>query len=121
MELTVITRQRVFGHKPGSVIVVEDNPMVRGLLARNRLDLVDPPELPPLEEASDGKSSVETGTDQELPERPKRSRRKGSGATSGERPAESEGTVPGSIGSDEAESADSADHTEGEAYSESNS
>lgn len=117
-KITVITRQRIFGHKPGSVIVVDDSPIIRGLLNRNRLDLVDPPSL----EMLDGDpNSTEAGTDQELPEQPKRPRRSGSRKTSAERPAEGTGTVPGSNGGHEEFTADSADHTAGEAYSSSDS
>lgn len=118
-QLTVINRQRYLGHKPGSVIVVQDSFIVRALLKNGRLDLVDPPELPSLkkEEASNGnESSPETGTDQELPDKPKRTRNAGPRKASAKRSAESEGT--GSEGSDGGLGgfiADSQDHTKGEA------
>ena len=116
-KLTVITRQHLFGSRPGSVIVVEDSPIVRGLLARGRLNLVDPPCL----EMLDGPSSVEASADQELPDKPKRARSSGSRKTSEERSGRSEENVPDSFGGHEGQSADSQDHTEGEAYRPSDS
>lgn len=111
-KLTVINRQRLFGHKPGSVIVVDDSPIVRGLLARGRLDLVDPPSL----EILDGKSSSTSGTDSELPQQPKRTRNAGSRKASAERSPEGEGTSPGSGGDPEGFVEDREDNTEREAY-----
>lgn len=112
-KLTVITRQRLFGHKPGSVIVVDDSTIVRGLLARGRLDLVDPPSL----EILDGKSSSTPSTDSELPDESKRPSGSGSRKTSRKRTESSEGS--GSGGSDGEPSEvveDRQDDTEGKAY-----
>lgn len=117
-KLTVITRQRLFGHKPGSVIVVDDSTIVRGLLARGRLDLVDPPSL----EILDGKSSPAPSTNSELPDEPERTSSSGSRKTSRKRIESSEGS--GSAGGDGGSSEvveDRQDDTEGEAYRSSGS
>lgn len=117
-KLTVINRQRLFGHKPGSVIVVDDSPIVRGLLARGRLDLVDPPSL----EILDGKSSSTSGTDSELPQQPKRTRNAGSRKASAERSEQSSAASPeGSDGGSSGLATDHQDEPEGEAYRSSDS
>lgn len=122
MKITVITRQRLFGHKPGSVIVVDDSQIVRGLIARNRLDLVDPPELPEFGEEYDGyESGSAPGSNQEFLEQSQRPSGKGSRKTRSKRPAESAGTVPGSLGGHEELPEDHSDEPEGEAYRSSDS
>lgn len=112
MKLTVITNQRLFGHRPGSVIVVEDSQLVRGLIARKRLDLVDPPSL----ELIDGnQSSSESSADQELPEQPKRTRTKGSRKASTERSEGGEEVSSEGVGGS-SEFTESSEHdSEGEA------
>lgn len=115
-KVTVINNQRYKGQPAGNVIEVDDSPVVRGLLRDGKLSLVDPPSL----EILDGvQSGAEAGADQELSDEPKRTRRKGSRKASAECPPEGEGTSASGSGNPEGLSADSADHTEGEAYSES--